>query len=417
MQVKQENSSLSQIEQDVIGAMLCDNADIENALVIINENDFSDEVNKSIFRLISEACIAGREIDFVEVAEKVGNRAYVIGCMEKVETGTRLRAYATLLREKSLRRNLIADLNHFASRLNEGAEPGQILDELQQKLFDMERKDSASMRWLKEATEDDFKNSAGVSTGFKDLNWLKLERGALTIVGGRPSMGKTALCLKIALNVAKSKVPVLIYSMEMSFKQIVHRIASMDFKCKLIDIREGRTTRRDFERTLETPILVDDSGTLTPAQLRTRTRTAIQRHNVGLVVIDYLQMMSTTTQMGEYERITEISSGIKSVAKDLNIPIIAACQLNRMLEDKGVNSKKPTMAHLRGSGAIEQDADVVIFPYRPHVYEKGKHGESEAEIIIGKNRNGQTHDGVSVVWLKDYALFESLNPDEDKVTL
>lgn len=226
-------------------------------------------------------------------------------------------------------------------------------------------------------------------------------------------MGKTALCLKIALNVAKKGTPVLIYSLEMSFKQIVHRVASMDFKCPLIDIRNGKTTREDFRKTLETPILIDDSGTLTPTQLRTRTRTAIQKHNIGLVVIDYLQMMTTTNQMGEYERITEISGGIKSVAKDLNIPIITACQLNRMLEDKATSSKKPTMAHLRGSGAIEQDADIVIFPYRPHVYEKGKHGDSEAEIIIGKNRNGQTHDGVPVVWLKDFALFESLKPEAD----
>lgn len=413
--MKQENSSLSQIEQDVIGAMFCDNANVAGAFEIISVDDFTDVKHKRIVEAVFQAFTDGEEIDFVTVGEKTQQRSYIVGCMEHVETGTRLLNYAKALREKSLRRLLVTELNQYVAKLKEGEDPANVLDSLQQKLFDLDRSQSSTMRWIKEATEDDFKNSAGISTGFADLQWLKLERGALTIVGGRPSMGKTALCLKIALNVAKTKIPVLIFSMEMSFKQIVHRVASMDFKCKLIDIRNGKTTREDFKKTLENPILVDDSGTITPAQLRTRTRTAIQKHGVGLVVIDYLQMMSSATQLGEYEKITEISGGIKSVAKDLDIPIIAACQLNRMLEDKGVNSKKPTMAHLRGSGAIEQDADVVIFPYRPHVYEKGKHGDSEAEIIVGKNRNGQTDDGVKVVWLKDYALFESLNPDAEMV--
>lgn len=410
--MKQDDASLLKIEQDVIGAMFCTNADVAGALEIIKPEDFSVKKNREIVQAVCDSQSETEQIDFVVIGAKTGERQYILECMDRVETGIHLLTYAKLLRERSLRRILIAELNEYSKNLKDGSDPTEIIEQLQQRLFDLDKHQGSTMRWLNEATEEDFKDSAGISTGFADLDWLKLERGALTIIGGRPSMGKTALCLKIALNVAKTGVPVLIYSLEMSFKQIVHRVASMDFKCPLIDIRNGKTSREDFKKTLDTPILIDDSGTLTPTQLRTRTRTAIQKHNIGLVVIDYLQMMSTSSQMGEYERITEISGGIKSVAKDLNVPIITACQLNRMLEDKGVNSKKPTMAHLRGSGAIEQDADVVIFPYRPHVYEKGKHGDSEAEIVVGKNRNGQTHDGIPVVWLKDFALFESLKPEE-----
>lgn len=410
--MKQDDSLKSTIEQDCIGAMVCDGADISGVMEFINPNDFNEEKNRKIVQLIFDMHLNGELVDWSTVAEKSKERSYISGCISRIESPAMLFSYAKIIREKSVRRILSSKLKSCEKELNEGADPSIVIEQLQEELFQLDRNKASSMRWLREATEDDFAQAAGVSSGFADLNWLKLERGAMIVVGGRPSMGKTALCLKIALNVAKSTVPVLVYSLEMSFTQVVHRVASMDFKCKLVDIRDGKTKREDFAKTLETPILVDDSGTLTPAQLRSRTRAAIQKHNIGLVVIDYLQMMSTNNQLGEYERITEISGGIKSVAKDLNIPIIVACQLNRLLEDKGVNSKKPTMAHLRGSGAIEQDADVVLFPYRPHVYEKGKHGDSEAEIIVGKNRNGQTSDGVHVVWLKDFALFESLKSEE-----
>lgn len=397
------------LERRVIGAMIREGADIASLVSFLRPDDFIHKPHREIVANIFSMHRSGEYIDITTVAEKIEKPSILAECEPASYSTAQLQAHAELLKDKANRRNLLEDLDTYSKALGEGAETAEVIEQLQQRLFDLSTQEDGRERFLYQATVEDFQKSQGISLGFHDLNWLKIDRGDMVVVGGRPSMGKTALCLKVAINVALSKIPVLVYSLEMSFRQIVQRLSSMNQKVPLVEIRNGGHERDEFEKTLSAPIIVDDCGSLTTEQLRSRARKAIQRHKVGLVVIDYMQLMSSHEEMGEYERITEISKGIKRTAKDLNVPIIVACQLNRVLEAKG-EDKRPSMAHLRGSGAIEQDADVIIFPYRPHVYDKKKHGSTEAEIIIAKNRNGSTGD-VSVVWLDQFALFESMIPE------
>ncbi|MGH8118571.1 MAG: replicative DNA helicase, partial [Rhodanobacteraceae bacterium] len=260
---------------------------------------------------------------------------------------------------------------------------------------------------------------AGLTTGFKDLDDLTsgLQRQDLVIVAGRPSMGKTAFALNVAEAVAmRAKQPVLVFSMEMSASQLAFRLISSLGRINQKDLRSGELAEEEWPRVSqaasllsESKIFIDDTPALSPGELRSRARRMAREHGLGLVVIDYLQLMQVPgNKENRATEISEISRNLKAMAKELDVPVIALSQLNRALEQR--NDKRPVMSDLRESGAIEQDADLILFIYRDEVYNKESNHKGVAEIIIGKQRNGPI-DTVKLTFLGQYTKFENYAPE------
>ena len=414
-------------EQSLLGALLLDNQAFDKVADIVTGEDFYRDDHRRIWRHISRLIEASRPADVVTVLEsieasedkdKTGGAAYLAALAQNTPSALNIRRYAELVRERSVQRRLAQVATEIAEQALSptGKEVGQLLDEAESKIFQIAesgaRKDTGLLaispvlakvfeRIDHLHSQDNPSDITGVPSGFVDLDRMTagLQPGDLVIVAGRPSMGKTAFALNIAEHVALHptvKMPVAIFSMEMSASQLAMRMLSSMAKVDQGKLRTGRLNDEEWgkltdeiARLNEAKIHVDETAALNALELRARARRMKREYGkLGLVVVDYLQLMSASSQ-GENRatEISEISRSLKALAKELDVPVIALSQLSRAVEQR--NDRRPLMSDLRESGAIEQDADVILFIYREEVYAPDKEeAKGRAEVIIGKQRNG-----------------------------
>ena len=431
-------------EQAVLGGLMLVPESLDKVADRLDENDFYRHDHRLIWRAISELANRGRPSDAVTLGEwfedndlvqMIGDASYLVDLVNATPSAANITAYADIVREKSVLRRLIqagTDITEDAY-CPDGREVQEILEIAEQRVFHIAESGSRGKRDLlsmSDAVKDAYRllqeryqkrgQLIGVSTGFIDLDNLTsgLQPSDLIIVAARPSMGKTAFAVNIAEAVAlRASMGVAIFSMEMSASQLAFRLISSVGRIPHQHLRSGELAEEDWPRVtnatkLLSPaqIYIDDTPSLSPIELRSRAR-RLYRENagLGLIVIDYLQLMQVPgSKENRATEISEISRSLKGLAKELNVPIVALSQLNRSLESR--TDKRPMMSDLRESGAIEQDADVIMFIYRDEYYNRESPDQGLAEIIIGKQRNGPT-DTVKLTFLGQYTKFENYAPN------
>ncbi|RMX10858.1 replicative DNA helicase [Vandammella animalimorsus] len=436
-------------EQSVLGGLLLDNQVWERVSDLLKQSDFYRSEHQQIFQAIAALLENDRPADVVTVfehlrgigkAEEVGGIAYLNSLAQYVPSAANIRRYAEIIRERAILRKLIAASDEIASNAfsPKGREVGRILDEAEAKIFSIAEESSRmkqgfqSLDGLVVNLLDQVEEMAqsphditGVPTGFSHLDRMTsgLQPGDLIVLAARPSMGKTAFAINIAEHVAlRESMPVAIFSMEMGASQLAVRIVGSIGRINQQRLRTGKLLDEEWPRLTEAverlrnvSLHIDETPGLTPTELRANARRlARQCGKLGLIVVDYLQLMSGSGNASDENRATElgeISRGLKMLAKELQCPVIALSQLNRSVEQR--TDKRPMMSDLRESGAIEQDADVIMFIYRDDYYNKEKStAPNQAEIIIGKQRNGPTGT-VNLYFQKDQTRFENLSLHED----
>ncbi len=426
-------------EQAVLGGLMLDERAWERIADKINEEDFYRKDHRLIYRALSElseknmpcdAVTIGEWFDSNGLSELVGGSSYILQLANSTPSAANIVAYAEIVREKSILRQLIDAGTEITGDgfQPEGRSTQEILEGAEQKVFRIAesgargRKNFVAMRTaVKEAFQilhqryESKGSVTGLATGFNDLDELTagFQPSDLIIVAARPSMGKTALAVNFAEHAAlKSKKACAIFSMEMSSSQLAFRLISSLGRINQQHLRTGDIQEEEWPRVTsaitmlsDAKIFIDDTPALSPGELRARARRLKREHDLGLIVIDYLQLMQVPgNKENRATEISEISRGLKALAKELNIPVIALSQLNRSLEQR--TDKRPVMADLRESGAIEQDADVIIFIYRDEYYNPESNDKGQAEIIIGKQRNGPTGT-IKLTFLGQYTKFEN----------
>jgi len=432
-------------EQSVLGGLMLDNEAWDAIGDMVNENDFYRRDHRLIFQTISKMMESGLTCDAITIAERLdksamldeaGGVSYLGELVSTVPSVENIKAYAEIVRERAVSRNLIKVANEIADSafLPEGRSVEELLDTAEKKVFELaengtrHRAGFESIKTLLvkavERIETVYASDSvitGVSTGMDrfDEETSGLQKSDLIIVAGRPSMGKTSFAMNIAENAAiKSKCPVAVFSLEMPGDQLAMRMIASQGRINLKDLRTGNLSDDDWPRITsalgmisESPIYVDYTPGLTPTELRAKARRLKRENGLGMIIIDYLQLMEAGGGQGE-NRATELSTisrALKSLAMELQVPVIALSQLNRSLEQRP--NKRPVMSDLRESGAIEQDADLIVFIYRDEVYYKEESEDKGiAEIIIAKQRNGPI-GSVRMAFLNEYTRFENLAPD------
>jgi replicative DNA helicase len=363
--------------------------------------------------------------------DAVGGSAYLASLADFVPTAANISYYARIVREKAILRSLITTATEIATRgYEEQGNVEEFLDTAEKVIFDIsEKKIKASFVAVGDMIKDTLKTVerlyerkemvTGVPTGYEDLDKLTagLQPSDLVIVAGRPSMGKTAFSLNIAANAAFAGVGVAVFSLEMAKEQLVLRMLCSEARVNNSKVRSGYLAERDFPklanaagRLHEALIYIDDTPAISILELRAKARRLVRDRTkkVGLIVIDYLQLMRGMGGASNREQeISEISRSLKALAKELAVPVIAISQLNRRVEDRG--DRRPMMSDLRESGAIEQDADVIMFIYRDEVYNQNSEEKGKAEIIVAKQRNGPI-DTVELTFLNEFMRFENYTP-------
>ncbi len=430
-------------EQSVLGGLMLVPEAWDKVADRVREEDFYRREHQLIFRAIGDLSARAQPCDAVTLGEwfernglsdQIGGAAYLVELANATPSAANIAAYADIVRDKSILRQLIEAGSDIAgSGFNpEGRRTEEILESAEQRVFKIAeagargRKQYAPMREaLREAMtllQQRYANRGqitGLPTGFTDLDNLTagLQNEDLVIVAARPSMGKTALALNLAETAAlRAKKGVLIFSMEMSASQLAFRLISSLGRINQQHLRTGDLAEEDWPRVTqatallsESKIFIDDTPALSPGELRSRARRMAREHGLGMIVIDYLQLMQVPgNKENRATEISEISRNLKALAKELKVPVIALSQLNRALEQR--NDKRPVMSDLRESGAIEQDADLILFIYREEVYDKETPNKGIAEIIVGKQRNGPI-DTVKLTFLGQYTKFENYAPE------
>lgn len=431
-------------EQSVLGGLMLDNSAWDRVADTLNEADFYRRDHRLIFAAVHALADRTQPFDVVTLSEYLGGRAeleeagglgYLGDLAHNTPSAANISAYANIVRERSVVRQLIAAGTEIAdSGFNtEGREVAELVDDAERRVFEISDKGAgraggfAAVRDVLVNVMDRitmlYESSnpiTGVSTGFTDLDekLSGLQNSDLVIVAGRPSMGKTAFAMNLCENAAiKSKLPVAVFSMEMPAEQLTMRMLSSLGRIDQQKVRSGKLADEDWPRLTstmsilnESEIYIDDTPALTPTELRARCRRLKREKNLGMVLIDYLQLMHVPgTKENRATEISEISRGLKALAKELNVPVIALSQLNRSLEQR--TDKRPVMSDLRESGAIEQDADVILFIYRDEVYNEDSKDKGKAEIIIGKQRNGPI-GRVVLSFRNQFTRFENFIPEE-----
>ena len=433
-------------EEAVLGGILLDSNALDRVAEVIGPDDFYRTTNRKIFLTMFALTERSEPIDLITLSEalqargelqEVGGASYLAELSERVPSEANIADYARIVKEKAVLRNLITICGEIVSRCYSGREDiDQFLDEAERLIFDVsEQRIRPAFSKVGDMIMDTIKTIerlyerkelvTGVPTGFLDLDrkTAGFQPSDLVIIAGRPSMGKTAFVLNIAQYVAmEAKTTVGIFSLEMAKEQLVMRMLCADARVDNAKVRIGHLGERDFPRLVmaagrlaEAPIYIDDTPGQNVLELRAKARRLKREANLGLLVIDYLQLMrGLTRQEDRVREMTEISRSLKALAKELNIPVIALSQLNRQVEFRG--DKRPIMSDIRESGAIEQDADVIMFIYRDEVYHPESEEEGTAEIIIGKQRNGPTGT-VRLAFRSEYTRFDNLvetfaGPDE-----
>ena len=410
-------------EQAVLGGLLLSPRAFDQVADVITETDFYREDHRLIYQAIHELSNKGKPCDAVTVTEwfesrglvdQVDGGGYISQLASNTPSAANVKAYADIVREKSILRQLIdvgAEITTggFSS---DGRDSRELLEEAERKVFaiaDQGIRTGSSFVTVQEALKEAIEklqelaehegDITGIHTGFKDLDdkTAGLQDSDLIIVAGRPAMGKTTLAMNIAEHAAiKHDIPVAIFSMEMSAQQLVRRMFSSLGQIDQTRLRTGSLDDLDWPKLTsamnllhKSHIYIDETASLSPAELRARARRLKREHNIGMIVVDYLQLMAVPgSSENRATEIAEISRSLKAIAKELRLPVVALSQLNRALEQRP--NKRPVMADLRESGAIEQDADLIIFIYRDEVYNEESPDKGKAEIIIGKHRNGPT---------------------------
>ncbi|MCH9693927.1 MAG: replicative DNA helicase [Gammaproteobacteria bacterium] len=435
--------SSTEAEQSLIGGLMLDAQAWDKVADILQGDDFYRKDHALIFAAIANLVESGSPCDVVTVSEHLDSRGELSDCggLEYLATlanetagAANARAYAKIIRERSTLRDLIHAGNEIAGSAftNDGRTAAEVLDDAERMVFEIAEKGSRGKKGfqsLKQILPDavdriDLLHQSdgditGISTGFNEFDKMTagLQPGDLVIVAGRPSMGKTTLAINMAENAAiGSKVPTAIFSMEMPAQQLAFRMISSLGRVDQTHLRTGNFPDEDWSRIntavqlmSEAPIFIDDSPGLAPSELRARARRLQREHGLGLIVVDYLQLMqvhgSTENRATE---ISEISRGLKALAKEMECPVIALSQLNRSVEQR--TDKRPVMSDLRESGAIEQDADLILFIYREEVYNQDTPRKGIADIAIAKQRNGPIGD-FPLTFVGRYTKFENWVPD------
>jgi replicative DNA helicase len=434
-------------EQSVLGGLLLDNSAWDRAGDLLTDSDFYRYEHRHIYAAIGSLVNATKPADVITVfehlqslgkAEDCGGLVYLNALAQSVPSAANLRRYAEIVRERAVLRKLVATSDEIATTAfnPQGRAVSEILDEAEGKIFRIGEEGSRSRQGflsmdtlvvqlidrVNELHENGAEEVTGVRTGFYDLDRMTagLQPGDLIVLAARPSMGKTAFALNIGEYVAVNEgLPVVVFSMEMGAAQLALRMVGSLGRIDQQNLRTGRLRDDEWGRLSEAveklgkvSMYIDESPALTPSEVRARARRqARQCGQLGLIIVDYMQLMSGSSNSSEENRATvlgEISRGLKGLAKELKCPVIALSQLNRSVESR--TDKRPMMSDLRESGAIEQDADVIMFIYRDEYYTKEACKEpGVAEIIIGKQRNGPTGT-VKLTFLKPLTKFDNLAP-------
>jgi replicative DNA helicase len=434
--------AVPEIEASVLGAMMIEKQAVPKALEMLSSGSFYLKSHQLIFEAMISLFEAGEPIDTVTLYEElkkrdqideVGGAVYLSKLSQNIPSAANIEFHAKIILEKQILRGLISSAHEIARTAYEGTmDAFDILDDAERRIFEItESHLSKSYQGIDRAVRDAMEyietihsssqQKFAVPTGFYELDEILggFQRSDLIIIAARPSMGKTALALTLARNAAiDNKVPVGIFSLEMATMQLIIRMICSEARINAHLVRtgklphsEGPKLSRTVHKLTESPIYVDDTPAQTVLEIRAKARRLKAEKNVGMIIIDYLQLMQGPAKAESREReISHISRSLKSLAKELNIPVIALAQLNRAVETR--SDKRPQLSDLRESGSIEQDADVVIFLNRPEYYgiEKDENGQSlegVAEVIVGKQRNGPTGT-VQLAFVKEYARFENL---------
>mgnify|MGYP005805749885 CR=1 FL=1 len=425
-------------EQAVLGAMLTDKDSVISAVEILRPEDFYREDNKEIYAAMLELYGLGQQIDMITLSnqlklrgtlEKVGDFQYISTLIDNVPTTSNVENYVKIVEEKSLLRQLIKTANDILKMgYSQQEDVDTIIEMTEKKVFDvLQTRNTKGYSSMKEVLIDVFDTIekmvqnkgkvSGIPSGFVDLDQKisGLNPSALIIVAARPAMGKSAFVLNIANYVAQhDKVPVMIFSLEMSKEEIGNRILASEAQVDSMKIKNGNDISSEewlklgqaSGRLSNMPLYIDDTPGLTAAELRAKCRKAKLEKNIGLVIIDYLQLMEGKSKnASRQQEISDISRSLKILAKELEIPVIALSQLSRATESR--TDHRPMLSDLRESGAIEQDADIVMFIHREDYYDEETEKKNIAEIIISKNRSGSTGT-VELAWLGQYTKFANL---------
>ena len=427
-------------EASLLGALLIDSDAIVKIADSLAPSDFYDEKHQRIYEAISQLYDKHSPIDVLTLSNQLkntgfldfaGGSAYLTELTNYVPTASHVEQYAEIVAQKALRRRLIKASQEISGLgYDEARNLNELIEEAESRLFDISQRHvkqdvysletilTESFERLDELHKDKGK-IRGVPTGYKDLDskLAGLQKSDLFVLAARPSMGKTALALNIAHNVAlRTELPVLIFSLEMSKEQLVDRMLSMESGVDAWNLRTGNLTDADFEKIgqamgslSEAQIYIDDTPGITVSDLRTKARREAHQRPLGLIIVDYLQLMSGGRYGGDANRvqeISEISRGLKGIARELNVPLMALSQLSRSVESR--SPQIPQLADLRESGSIEQDADVVAFIYREEYYNPQTERKNIAEIQIKKHRNGPTGN-VELYFDREKQRFSSLD--------
>jgi replicative DNA helicase len=432
-------------EQSVLGGLLLDNLAWDRAGDLLTDGDFYRHEHRLIYGAIGALVAQSKPADVITVFEQLqslgkaqdcGGLAYLNALAQSVPSAANMRRYAEIVRERSILRKLIAASDDIAtSAFNpQGRAVSTVLDEAESKIFQIGEEGSRQRQGfqsidklvvtlidrVQELHDNGAEEVTGVRTGFYDLDRMTagLQKGDLVVLAARPSMGKTAFALNIAEHVAVQEgLPVLVFSMEMGASQLALRLVGSLGRIDQQHLRTGRLDSGEWERLTgaveqlgKVQLLIDETAGLTSSELRARARRmARQFGTLGLIVIDYLQLMSGSSNSDENRatELGEISRGLKSLAKELQCPVLALSQLNRSVESR--NDKRPMMSDLRESGAIEQDADIIMFIYRDDYYNKDSKEPGVSEIVVAKQRNGPVGT-VKLTFLKPLTRFDNLAP-------
>ncbi|MDA9633736.1 replicative DNA helicase [Gammaproteobacteria bacterium] len=443
----ENTEQVRELERAILGGLMLETERYDAVSEIIEFSDFEGQDHQNIFQSMGELVNSNKPLDPLTVSDRLdsknlltraGGKNYLIDLASTSPSAANLEAYAGMVRQKSISRRLMK-INSEISELivnPQGKDAAELLDEAETKIFslnDEASRTSTNIQKLDELIPQSIermneiaKNGSsllGASTGYKDLDTKLqgLQDGDLIIVAARPSMGKTALSMNIVENFVLNKdIPggVLVFSLEMPAESLTTRLLASNAKIDQQKVRSASMNQADLKKFMESssklkdlPLYIDDSSMLSPMELRARARRIARQepNGLSLIVVDYLQLMQLpASQENRVNQISEISRSLKMLAKELNVPVVALSQLNRAVEQRP--NKRPIMADLRDSGAIEQDADVILFIYRDEVYNEDSEEGNKAEIIIGKQRNGPIGK-VNLTFLKEYTRFEDFAVD------
>ena len=440
----------AEAEQAVLGAILLDADAALRGAELLDDAMFHREGHRRLFRAMHGIVERGGVIDPVTLRDEVDRRGeleavggieYLSYLLDVVPTAANIDYHAKIVRDKALLRRLIEAATGIVQEAYEGKRlADEVLDSAEQRIFLVSetRKTEGFVRLKEllwptmeriESLHAGGQSITGVPSGFADLDdkTAGFQNADLVIVAARPSMGKTALCLNVAQHAAIEKgIPVAIFSLEMAKAQLVQRLLTSEARVDAHRLRQGMLKDADYALLARAagilssaPIWIDDSAALTPLELRSKARRIKAEHNVGLIIVDYLQLMRSPEQSeNRVQEISAISRALKALAKELDVPVVALSQLSRAPEQRGGEHRRPQLSDLRESGAIEQDADVVLFIYREEMYsgtedpKTGENIEGQAEVIIGKQRNGPTGT-IKLHFHKAYTRFDNYSPRDN----